>query len=208
MEETLKDVYPLGINTSIKGNRRILREKVLQLIISHAICETEPADLFEHIFYRQFNFGDEEPENNESNDESAPKRLLKPEELLDLEGDYPIIWKDEDVEFGKEVIQLFFDNSKSTDELLISVSDNWDISRIAKIDRVLIHIAVLEFLYFENIPTKVSINEALEIAKLYSTDKSNIFINGVLEKIKENLTKDNRITKTGRGLQSHSTPTT
>ncbi len=107
MEETLKDVYPLGINTSIKGNRRILREKVLQLIISHAICETEPADLFEHIFYRQFNFGDEEPENNESNDESAPKRLLKPEELLDLEGDYPIIWKDEDVEFGKEAWNLF-----------------------------------------------------------------------------------------------------
>lgn len=77
---------------------------------------------------------------------------------------------------------------------------NWDTDRIAEIDLILIKMAISEFLYFPSIPTKVTINEYIEIAKDYSTAKSSYFINGVLDKILKDYKKSERLNKIGRGL--------
>lgn len=77
---------------------------------------------------------------------------------------------------------------------------NWDTDRIAEVDFILIKMALTEFVYFPSIPTRVTINEYIEIAKDYSTTKSSFFINGVLDKLLKEYTSSNRIQKTGRGL--------
>lgn len=77
---------------------------------------------------------------------------------------------------------------------------NWDTERIADMDMILIKMALTEFLYFPSIPTKVSINEYIEIAKDYSTRKSSYFINGVLDKLLKEYNKSGRLNKIGRGL--------
>jgi len=77
---------------------------------------------------------------------------------------------------------------------------NWETDRIADIDMILIKMAITEFIEFPSIPTRVTINEYIEISKDYSTSKSSYFINGVLDKISKELTNDKRIVKIGRGL--------
>ncbi len=77
---------------------------------------------------------------------------------------------------------------------------NWDTDRIAEVDFILIKMALIEFVYFPSIPTRVTINEYIEIAKDYSTAKSSFFINGVLDKLLKDFTATNKIEKIGRGL--------
>ena len=77
---------------------------------------------------------------------------------------------------------------------------NWDISRIAEIDTIILKMAICEFLKFPSIPINVTINEYLEIAKEYSTPKSSIFINGILDNVVKEFSKNQRLMKTGRGL--------
>ena len=77
---------------------------------------------------------------------------------------------------------------------------NWDKERIADLDRILIKMAICEFLKFPSIPVKVTINEYLEIAKEYSTPKSSIFINGILDKLSKEYKEDGKLNKMGRGL--------
>lgn len=77
---------------------------------------------------------------------------------------------------------------------------NWDAERIAEIDLILIKMALTEFVYFPSIPTKVTINEYIEIAKDYSTTKSSFFINGVLDKLSKEYSRNGKIQKIGRGL--------
>ncbi|WOC39985.1 transcription antitermination factor NusB [Polaribacter sp. HL-MS24] len=77
---------------------------------------------------------------------------------------------------------------------------NWEADRIADIDMILIKMAITEFLNFPSIPTKVTINEFIEIAKDYSTERSSYFINGVLDKLSKEYLKENKIKKIGRGL--------
>ena len=77
---------------------------------------------------------------------------------------------------------------------------NWDTDRIAEVDFILIKMALTEFIYFPSIPTRVTINEYIEIAKDYSTTKSSFFINGVLDKLLKEYTSSKRIQKIGRGL--------
>ncbi|MCF8383046.1 MAG: transcription antitermination factor NusB [Chlorobium sp.] len=83
---------------------------------------------------------------------------------------------------------------------------NWDMSRIAIIDKNILRMALAEILYCEDIPPKVSINEAIEIAKKFSsTDKSSKFVNGILDAIFNELKTQGKIHKNGRGLIDHST---
>jgi N utilization substance protein B len=84
--------------------------------------------------------------------------------------------------------------------MIEALTDNWEMDRIAKMDLLLLKMGLSEFLYFPSIPTKVTINEYIEISKFYSTPKSNIFINGILDKMVMELKKNKRLVKTGRGL--------
>ena len=77
---------------------------------------------------------------------------------------------------------------------------NWDADRIAELDLILIKMALTEFVYFPSIPIRVTINEYIEIAKDYSTEKSGFFINGVLDKISKEYTATGKLKKIGRGL--------
>ena len=69
------------------------------------------------------------------------------------------------------------------DELIASKSRNWDLTRIALMDRLILRMALTEFFYFKDIPPKVSISEAIEIAKVFSTEESSSFVNGILDAI-------------------------
>jgi len=86
------------------------------------------------------------------------------------------------------------------DDLIEAKVDNWEIDRIALMDSLLIKMALCEFIDFPTIPTKVTINEYIEISKMYSTPKSKIFINGLLDKLLFDLTEKKKIKKSGRGL--------
>ena len=77
---------------------------------------------------------------------------------------------------------------------------NWDRERIADLDTIMIKMAICEFLKFPSIPVKVTINEYLEIAKEYSTPKSNVFINGILDKLSKEYMESGKLNKMGRGL--------
>ncbi len=92
-------------------------------------------------------------------------------------------------------------NKDAENELMIEkLVENWEFERIAKMDVLLLKMAITELQCFETIPTKVSINEYIEISKYYSTPKSNVFINGILDKSVNLLLKENKINKSGRGL--------
>ncbi len=99
--------------------------------------------------------------------------------------------------------KLFFqtiEHKEELDEVIVDHIKNWDINRLALIDRLILKMAICELIYFEEIPTKVSINEAIELAKRYSTAKSGRFINGILDAALTDLEEKGRINKKGRGL--------
>jgi N utilization substance protein B len=85
--------------------------------------------------------------------------------------------------------------------MVSEVTDNWDPARIAIIDLLIIKQTLSEFLYFSEIPVKVTINEYLEITKNYSTPNSSKFVNGILDKLRIQLENTGQIQKTGRGLR-------
>lgn len=108
----------------------------------------------------------------------------------------------EDIHFGIQLFEKCIVNKDALDELILSNTANWDSERLTINDIIMLRMALSEFLYFETIPPKVTINEYLDIAKSYSTPKSHLFLNGVLDKIRIVLTETGRINKTGRGLKN------
>ena len=109
-------------------------------------------------------------------------------------------WEDDQRVFFKN---LFTDTISNDDEYENIVSDfaqNWATERIAIVDMIILKMAVCEMLNFPSIPVKVTINEYIELSKNYSTQKSKIFVNGMLDKISVKLEKDGKIKKSGRGL--------
>ena len=113
----------------------------------------------------------------------------------------PQLFKDEeDKEFGLSILKHTITNLELYTEEISLKTKNWDKDRIADIDFVLLQMAICEFNNFPSIPTKVSINEYIEIAKEYSTPKSNVFINGVLDKIVKEYDENKTLNKIGRGL--------
>lgn len=97
-------------------------------------------------------------------------------------------------------------NAEAYDQHIQSKAENWELDRIARIDRILMHMAICEMLNFEEIPVKVTINEYLELAKTYSTPKSSKFINGILDSLYNDFKQNGLIQKKGRGLVDHSRP--
>ena len=107
---------------------------------------------------------------------------------------------DEDRDFVLRLLRKSMLQAKAHDDLIIDQIKNWDIDRIIFMDKLLIRLAITEIVEFPSVPVKVSINEYLEIAKLYSSQKSNVFINGVLDKLITKLREEESINKQGRGL--------
>jgi N utilization substance protein B len=111
------------------------------------------------------------------------------------------LYKDkDDEEFVAKLFRKTILNHTEYEKDIEAKTPNWETDRIAEIDMILIKMAIAEFLNFASIPTKVTINEYIEVSKDYSTQKSSYFINGVLDKISKEFIADKRIVKIGRGL--------
>lgn len=149
-----------------KSKRRLIREKVLQVLFAYEM-------------------------NNES------LQFLIDEIFKEIENDA-------DLQFGNELINKILTHKDELDEMIKVRVANWEMSRIALIDKILLRIGICEMLYFPDIPPKVSINESIEIAKEYSTAGSAKFINGILDVILSNQRKSGKLKKEGRGLVEES----
>ena len=111
-----------------------------------------------------------------------------------------------DKEFCIKLIKKVISIREELDENIKERVNNWEMKRIALMDKLLLRIGITELLYFPDIPPKVSINEVIEIAKNYSTSNSGKFINGILDAILNELKKSGKLNKTGRGLIEESIP--
>lgn len=149
-----------------KSKRRIIREKVLQILYAH-----------------------------ELNKDSLTAFIAAALEEV----------KDEaDREFARNLIKRVLSNMEKLDDKIKERVQNWELNRIALIDKILLRMGICELLYFPDIPPKVSINESIEIAKDYSTAGSGKFINGILDAILAEQKKSGKLNKTGRGLVEES----
>ncbi len=105
-----------------------------------------------------------------------------------------------DREFSEKIVNAVIAHRNDLDSRIAERVNNWEMDRIALIDRLLLRIGIAEIFFFPDIPPKVSINEVIEIAKDYSTSNSGKFINGILDAILTDLKKSGKLNKTGRGL--------
>lgn len=114
----------------------------------------------------------------------------------------PAISKDlaDDLEFSEKLLELTTKNHDKYEELISKRTPEWDSERIARIDLFIMIMALAEFMEFPFIPVKVTINEYLELAKIYSTPQSSKFINGILDKLLNELKQEGKVNKHGRGL--------
>lgn len=129
------------------------------------------------------------------------RQLSSIKSINDTSFKVPKIYKDtEDKEFVSNLFRKTVLNEQDFEKEYADKTPNWDTSRIAEIDTIILKMAICEFLKFPSIPTKVTINEYLEIAKEYSTPKSSIFINGILDVLVKEFAEKGKLSKIGRGL--------
>ena len=107
-----------------------------------------------------------------------------------------LVSKNPELKGNNDFIQLLFDivlkNMKLTENIIKSHLENWEIERVALIDKILLKMGICEIYFIDDIPPKVTISEMVEIAKIYSTDESPVFINGILDAVFKNYMKENK----------------
>ncbi|MFC7357119.1 transcription antitermination factor NusB [Jejudonia soesokkakensis] len=114
----------------------------------------------------------------------------------------PKLYKNhEDREYALTLFRKVILKEEDLSEEIEGKTPNWDKERIAELDLIILKIGIAEFLYFPSIPVRVTINECLEISKEYSTPKSSIFINGILDKLVKEFEENSKLKKIGRGLR-------
>jgi N utilization substance protein B len=106
----------------------------------------------------------------------------------------------DDKEFLRTLYRKVIVNSEKYDEILKLRTKNWDYDRIPLMDLIILKMALVEFMELPTVPVKVTLNEYIELTKYFSTAKSKVFVNGVLDKLIRDFKKEGKITKTGRGL--------
>lgn len=109
---------------------------------------------------------------------------------------------EEDSEFVLELLKTTIRHAEEYQSMIAEKTKNWESDRIALMDNLMMRMAITELINFPSIPVKVTINEYIELSKFFSTLKSSTFINGILDKILSDLTKQGRIKKVGRGLKN------
>lgn len=105
-----------------------------------------------------------------------------------------------DKEFALKLFRNTINNNSDYEEIIVKFARNWELDRIAKMDQLFLKMAFAEILSMPNLPVKVSMNEYIEISKYYSTAKSKLFVNGLLDNFVKTYTRDGKIKKIGRGL--------
>ncbi len=145
-----------------KSNRRIVREKCLQILYAYQL---------------------------------SGEGLTKLTQTMLIE-----IRNEKDKQFGEALINFAIANKEELSEKIKVRVENWELDRIAVLDKILIKMGMVEILYFPDIPPKVSINEVIDMAKEFSTANSGKFINGILDSFLSDLKKEGELKKVGRGL--------
>lgn len=182
--------------------------------IDYVAAEPDPAadkkivkDIFEHFLLRNEYF-DEHMENcigTWADDEFIVKGLMEEFFNTPLTDDnekhlFDFHITEEEHLFAETLVIKTLNESDHYEEEIKPKLQNWELERVSLIDRILMKMALTEFLHIPTIPTKVTINEYLDISKLYSTPRSREFINGILDKLMNEMKASGRIVKTGRGL--------
>ena len=122
---------------------------------------------------------------------------IKEDKSMDTKGAF----KDSsDKEFALKLFRNTINNNSDYEEIIVKFSRNWELDRIAKMDQLFLKMAFAEILLMPDLPVKVSMNEYIEISKYYSTAKSKLFVNGLLDNFVKTYTRDGKIKKIGRGL--------
>tara|TARA_R110002051_G_scaffold324381_2_gene421388 strand:+ start:2471 stop:3655 length:1185 start_codon:yes stop_codon:yes gene_type:complete len=172
-------------------------KEILQVIIKKIIFKKEATLSF--FQDRDLNWSE-----NKSIVRSLSTKVIKTitgteDEADEILPELALNWE-EDKEFFQDIYNFTIASEKEYSELIANTTKNWDVERIALTDRVILIMALSEMVNFSSIPTKVSINEYIDISKTYSTPKSKQFVNGLLDTLSKELTENGKIRKSGRGL--------
>jgi N utilization substance protein B len=190
LKSDLYEVYSKDSDISFKKDKKFILDIYTEIIA--------PNDkLYDYFEDKRLTWVDDLPVVNTALLKVLRKlKLTSPETAL-----LPNLYKDEDdIIFARDLFKKTLLNSSKFAEEIAAKTTNWDSERLASLDGVLLKMALCEFQKFPSIPYKVTINEYLEIAKEYSTPKSSLFINGILDKIVKEYQAEQLHQKTGRGL--------
>lgn len=159
-------------------------KKILEFIFANLMLPNE--DVISHLEEHFINWDDDA----EMMEVLVTSYLSKP-----VAGAFASIISDEKLSFAKDLLSTVMDKKDITMELIKPKLKNWEADRIASLDLIILQMGICEFLYFETIPVKVSINEYIDLAKEYSTPQSGQFVNGLLDNINKELATENKIRK-------------
>ena len=192
----LSDIKQSDLYAKYMSNRKNTFEEDKQFVVDMFTELIAPNEkLYEYLEDNKLTWTDDIPVVNTQ----IQKQLKQVSEKSEFRVEK--LYKDEeDKEFVGNLFRKTVLNEIELAKEYIDKTPNWDADRIAEIDTIILKMAICEFLKFPSIPIKVTINEYLEIAKEYSTPKSSIFINGILDNLVKEFQTEDKIKKTGRGL--------
>ena len=191
-KELVRKIYQQLVETPqykqyIKSNERNARDEkeILEFILNDLLLNDE--GFIAHI---------EEYFMNWDDDADMVIQLLR--NLLQKPGsvNFKEVISPDKWEFAKSLLSTVLEKSKHLESYIVPRLKNWDAERIAALDMIIMRMGVAEFLYFETIPPKVTINEYIDIAKEYSTQQSGQFVNGILDNIHKELVQQGNLHKT------------
>ncbi|MEQ9402031.1 MAG: transcription antitermination factor NusB [Cyclobacteriaceae bacterium] len=197
-QEEIKNWYRQEIRTS---------EALTEYFQKEAESKTLVTDLFKKVIFKNemiVSYLETQYLHWPENQPIIKSMVLKSLKSLDSDGSFELaeLTKNgkEDFDFFEEIFDGVMKENEYLDTIIANKAKNWDVDRIALTDRVILKVALSEMMNCPSIPMKVSINEAIEISKQYSTPKSKQFINGVLDVLSNELTSNGKVRKSGRGL--------
>jgi len=168
----------------LQSREKKSEKKILEYILNQLLLPNE--DFIQHIEELFINWDDD----GELMQTLVMNYFNKPNDF-----NFANILSDEKRKFSEDLLETVIDKHEYVMELIKPKLKNWDADRIASLDLIILQMGVCEFLFFETIPTKVTINEYIDIAKAYSTVQSGQFVNGLLDNIHKELTAENKIVK-------------
>lgn len=182
--------YLLETDNTLKQDRKFLVKVYKEVIAPNA-------KLYDYIEDRRLTWVDDFPIVNTSIAKALGKINAENSAAI-----VPELYKnDDDREYAIQLFRKVILNEEKLSGKIDGKTPNWDKDRIAEIDFIILKMGIAEFLFFPSIPIRVTINEYLEISKEYSTPKSSIFINGILDKLVKEFSENKTLNKIGRGLQ-------
>lgn len=180
--------YSKKENPLLTDDREILIFLYRQILCTSELFQQQTEDLFhtwsddkEIIFHAVNNFIQTVPPNHD------PFLIRQTKDQKELK------------QFASSLLRKTITHEQEMEEMIVPFLQNWDKERLAMLDLMLLKMSLIELLYFPEIPVKVTINEYIDLAKIYSTPKSGDFVNGILDAVRKQFTEEGKISKTGRG---------